>query len=635
MSTRIGAVEPSGARIAAWPWVALAAVVAHGASLGGGFTGDDHPAVVLNRLVAGPLDLHRIVTTNYWWGYDEQVDVLFRPATVLVQHLVHALGGGRAWVHHLVNVALHTLVSLEVAALGGALLGSVSAGAVAGALFAVHPLTSEAVNAVVGRADLLAALLGLEAFRQHRRAGLRGSVSSGLCLGLACLAKESALPLIAWMVLADLAARRRVGGRTVTRWAVLVAAVGVGLVLRVRAVGSIGHTSLPPFSDNPLFHWGRPAQLRTALALVSNAIRVFVFPIRLSADYSFDQIPQAVSWLEPRVLLGGAAVLALGALALDWRRPVLATAALLTALTYLPVSNLLVPMRTVTAERLLYLPAVGFAWLVAAGWQRWPGPRTTWLRTLGVLLLGLLAARSVVRTGDWRDDASLARATVAASPRSWRAHDMMASALASAGRSREAESEYREVLRINPRVTDASRALAGLLASRGALDEAAAVLHDATAVGPRDGATWLALARVESARGRDADALEAFARTFELAGNVPSVRIGRAEIALRRGDALGALRELAGLAAERPDRADEVLPVWIDALASLGRHDEALAAARGWNPRSPPASNARALRLERLEKAASPGVLASGPSLDPGAESALRPASRVDAGAAP
>lgn len=594
--------EPS-ASASRWLVVA-AAVAAHVLSLAGGFTGDDLPAILGNRLVTGPLDLGRILTTNYWWGFDEQLDVLYRPVTVFAHHAVHALGGGAAWFHHAVNVALHAAVALEVRWLAALLGGGAAVSLAAGLLFAVHPLGSEPVNAVVGRADLLAAWLGLLAFRFHRRAGSGSAIGAALAVGLACLAKESALPVVVWLAVSDLVMRDRPPREVAPRWALLALACGAGLALRIHAVGSIGPTALPPFSDNPLFHWARASQLRTALGLITHSLGLFLFPVQLSADYSFDQIPEATRWLEPRVVIGAVATAATAVLALDWRRRAVSVAALLVALAYLPVSNLLVPMRTVTAERLLYLPMAGLVILAALAWARLASARPPWARALGLALCGLLAIRSAERCRDWRDPVSLAHATATASPRSWRAHFMEAGVALGGGRPLDAEREYRAVLAIDPRITDASRSLAELLAARGALDEAAAVLEEAARRGPRDAATWLALARVESARRHDAAALAAFARTAELAGEVPSVRIGRAEIALRRGDARTALDGVAEIAVERPDRADDAMPVFIDALMALGRADEAREAIARWAPRSALAVAARAERLARLEGAA-------------------------------
>ncbi len=607
---RAASRSPRGAAFQgiAWPLaVAVAAVVAHAVSLGGGFTGDDHAAIAANRLVTGPLDLRRIFTTNYWWGFDEQLDVLYRPVTVLVHHVVHHLGGGRAWVHHAANLLLHALVSLEVLALGRRLLPSTAAAAALGLMFAVHPLASEPVDALVGRADLLAALFGLEACRQHFRPGLGSAVASAGCAALACLSKESAFPVLVWMVLADLVLRRGDWRVVVPRWLALAVAMAVTLGLRVHAVGSIGHVEPPPFSDNPLFHWTRASQVRTALAIAGRSLGAAALPVRLSADYSFDQIPEALSWLEPRVLVGLAGVVAMAVAALSWRRPRIAAAALFAALTYLPVSNLLVPMRTVTAERLLYLPLVGVLALGVAGWEVLRRRRAVAARVLGLALCGLLAVRSAERALDWHDDLTLSEATALASPRSWRAQTMLASALAKAGRAEDAEQHYRRALAIDPRVVDNDRALATLLARRGAAADAVEVLEAAVREGPRDGGTWLALAQLRLQLGRDEQAGEALARVEELAGDIPSVRIGRAAIALRHRDAAAALRDLDGVVAERPERADEVWPMWIEALLGLGRDQEALSAAEAWTPHAPRVESRRQALIEKARRALEAG----------------------------
>src|SRR5437762_2792653 len=66
----------------------------------------------------------------------------------------------------------------------------------AGALFALHPLHTEAVAGLVGRADVLATLLGALAWWLHRRRVPAATLLAPLCLGGALLAKESAVLIL-------------------------------------------------------------------------------------------------------------------------------------------------------------------------------------------------------------------------------------------------------------------------------------------------------------------------------------------------------------------------------------------------------------------------------------------------------
>jgi tetratricopeptide (TPR) repeat protein len=99
--------------------------------------------------------------------------------------------------------------------------------------------------------------------------------------------------------------------------------------------------------------------------------------------------------------------------------------------TFLPTSNLLFPIGTITAERLLYLPAYGLiACLVLAVYGI--GERTR-MRVFApaVLILAMLgcSVRTWERNPDWQNNLTLAESTVRASPRSFKAHMLLARAL--------------------------------------------------------------------------------------------------------------------------------------------------------------------------------------------------------------
>src|ERR1043165_6421015 len=98
-------------RLARWI-VALAAVLVYANSLVNGFVFDDLLIIPQNPIVTHPSLLLHAFTTDYWRGTSH--DLLYRPLTVFsygVNYLVHGL---QPWGYHLVNILLHTAVSLVV-----------------------------------------------------------------------------------------------------------------------------------------------------------------------------------------------------------------------------------------------------------------------------------------------------------------------------------------------------------------------------------------------------------------------------------------------------------------------------------------------------------------------------------------
>ena len=93
----------------------------------------------------------------------------YRPLCVLTFRLNHALGGLHPMGYHLGNVLLHAAVTGLFTYTVLALTQSVLVARLAGLLFAAHPIHTEAVAGVVGRADVLAAAFFLLAILSYRR----------------------------------------------------------------------------------------------------------------------------------------------------------------------------------------------------------------------------------------------------------------------------------------------------------------------------------------------------------------------------------------------------------------------------------------------------------------------------------
>ncbi|MFQ5719459.1 MAG: tetratricopeptide repeat protein [Acidobacteriota bacterium] len=461
--------------------VVLAAVVAHGRALDAGLVFDDVPIVRDNPLLdpGTPTAWSALVTAPWWPGAGH--DLLWRPFTLLTFALQTAGGAGARGLHA-ANVGIHALVCLLLAGLAGSLCRSIRAATVAGLLMAVHPLTSETVTLLVGRADLLAAsgvlvaCLGAldlaPAHSRRRRVAALFLVACGSAV--ACLAKENGFvaPLLVLLVVRAGRGCSRDPG-TSSRWrprlpglaaaGAAIAPAGAALLLRIAVLGQIMRTALPAFGDNPLAHAGLVDGRLTALRLLGHSLALFLRPWPLSIDYSFAQIAvPAASLATLAPVVGG--TLALGAI--FWllrRRPVAVCGLLWFFLAQLPSANLVVTIGTIYAERLLYLPMAGLCLLAADLATGWSGPLLrgrlrspsipvqVGVAAVALLVLAAGTAQTRQRESDYVDELSVWRAATRAAPRSAKAHYNLGRSLAADGATAAAAREYRRAVRILPR----------------------------------------------------------------------------------------------------------------------------------------------------------------------------------------
>jgi len=577
--------------------VAVVACAVNLRALAPGFIHDDHRIIEQNELIRSLALIPRILTHGYWSVDTRSVPILYRPVTILSFALNHAAAGLRPFSYRLTNLLLHALASLLVLLLARRVLGRGAApeaprgwsdpALVAALLFAVHPVHTEVLGEVVGRAELLAAagtlgcvLLFLRG-RDLRESGRPGAARGLFALSLAAfaagvLAKENAVAAPFLALLAD----RLIERRTIV-WRYHLAA-GATLVLcllaRAAALGNPDPSGPIHFADNPIAHLPFVPGRLTALKVIARYAGLLIAPLRLCADYSYNTIPPARDLLDAGGLLGLLIVLVgAAALAVAWRRaPDVAFAVGWIGLALGPVANLILPIGTIMAERLLYLPSVGACLLAGAVLDRMQTERPAATmpvagqpagvarrragsgaaRAAAALLILLFAARSAVRLGDWRDDYTIFRRALEVAPSSVRSLFNYGSACEDRGEDDEAVRVYLRAIAIWPEFSDAHYNLAGVYAREGRWGEAAE--HDRIAVDQQPGNVryLVNLGRALNALGKPVDAREALRRAVDLDPNSPEAytNLGAAELA--RGDAPAAVRAYAEAARLDPRNAD-------------------------------------------------------------------------------
>ncbi|TFH66678.1 MAG: tetratricopeptide repeat protein [Gemmatimonadales bacterium] len=367
-----------------------------------------------------------------YWPFGEERMALYRPLVTLSFATDWAMHDGAPWGFHLTNALLHAGVSVLVLLLlsGFASTPAALAGA---ALFAVHPLQVEAVASIVGRGDILAAGLSFAALLAWSRLPPRGAallLTVPTLFLLALGSKESAIMLPALLVLFDAATGRlRPGGmRDWTReraWPLMaLALVALAyLAARVTVLGGVAPQSLNPImAVTPL----GATRVRTALQIWPEILRLLFLPRVLLADYSPRILMPAVTWT-PRALAGlallGVSVIG-GLYALVRERGRVGLILLWVPVALLPVSNLILPIGVLLAERTLYVAVFALALGVAVAIDALgTGGRR---RHVALILCGivctLFATRTVLRLPSWRTTDEVFRTLLRDRPDSYRAH---------------------------------------------------------------------------------------------------------------------------------------------------------------------------------------------------------------------
>jgi tetratricopeptide (TPR) repeat protein len=446
---------------------------------------------------------------------------------------------------HVTNTSIAAVNALLVLALAASIGLPPFAALAAALLFAVHPTHVDAVVSIVGRSELLAAFGVLAALVLHTRgySGRRSFVAlAALCFFFALSSKESAACLPLLLLLAELfgLGRRNVSVLRPRLWPLAYVVAGVAWLALV--IGNFGTTDPIPYVDNPLAHVSFAERITRAGELLWRYAAWSLWPFGLKPDRGFAEIGAAPVF-GPLAWIAWSA-LAIGALALRRRAPLLGFALLWLPAAFAVTGNVAVPIGTLMAERLLYLPSVGpcllFGLLVGSLWERSRLLKIAGATSVSLSVL-LLALGYESRSRVWIDDDHYHSQAAALSPRSAKAHYNLASSLARRERYEEAELSFGRAIALLPNFAAATHYRAEALTRLGRREEAAAAYEAYLRVVPDDVDALRFAAASEAAIGRFDAALERQRRAVELAPDRTELRLELVDLETRARSAAQSL----------------------------------------------------------------------------------------------
>ncbi len=447
-------------------------------TLQNGFVYDDFRIVVHNACLTSDLPISTGLTRDVWCLEGAQATGSWRPLTFLWLRGLFAQAGFVAWPYHLANVLWFALAAGLAGIFVWRLSGSPGVALLAGLFYAAHPGHSEAVASIAGSADVLSAGLLFGGFVIYsgvlRNPGAwRARIGGIALLFLALMAKESAITGFAVLFLLELAwilsPDREEGPFSTAKAAFLngrIVGPWLGSVVLIVGYIAIRHALFEGLSpeihaqDNPLA--GQPLEIYypSAFAALGEYIRLMFWPLRLSVDYGYNQVPLAHGFVSWRVLGPAAAVIfsTVFACFAFKKHKVLSFGIFLTWSSLALASNLFVTIPTLVAERLLIVPNLGVAMVAASLLEPLTRRERPVRMAAAVAIVAVIVAmglRVATRNTEWHSNVSLFHAAARDTPDSRKVQLNYAWFLRLEGAYFKALDHYRKADAIDPSLRDA------------------------------------------------------------------------------------------------------------------------------------------------------------------------------------
>jgi Flp pilus assembly protein TadD len=440
--------------------IGLAASLTYANAIGGQFVIDDTDQIVANQQIRSWSAIGQAFKTHVW-AFQENRKLLripvpfpyYRPIFTVVLTIGYHIFGLWPQGWHLISLALHIICSIGVYFVLFQFSSNKAVSVISALLFAIYPVHAESVCWISGMTDPLYGgffLFSLFSYLKYRSAGRRSWLWLSLLLfSLSLLSKETAIamaPLVFALEIlgpansavplnASNGSRDSLRSRVARAASLTVPFAAVAilyLVARLLALGALTWKN-PAAHDGPLID----VLLTLPLVLISYAAHLF-WPVGLTFAYHTHSVtsPSSIEFLAPALILAASA-----SLLLAYRRRITREvwfALLLILVPLLPVLDLKqMNEEYMVWDRYLYLPAMGFCYLVALGSLALlahfgskddiPGRTDRHRRTVlaPALLGGLLCILTIAAAGEnraWADSYSLWSKAASVRPGFWAAH---------------------------------------------------------------------------------------------------------------------------------------------------------------------------------------------------------------------
>jgi tetratricopeptide (TPR) repeat protein len=462
-------------------------------ALPGTFIYDDVLIVEQNTLVHQHA-WTKIFSSPYWGEHAGRG--LYRPLLIASFAANHWQHGLQPLGYHLVNLLLHAattaLLFLLLRALNPKqLLPSF----LIALLFAVHPMTVESVNALVGRGELMVgvfAVLSLLIWLHYLTGALskRWLMVLPLTYLLAMLSKENGVLILPMLVLVQMSMilSKRLPLRLTdlfAKWRSLAMLLTclmplLCLALRLAVLDHQTPTAVVLAIDSLAMH------ASTALQVIGKSVVSVVWPLNSQWDYAPYAMVPAASLHDPFALIGLLTVL-VGCMTAMVRKSAIPLVLLAWLIVPIATHLQIVPIGIIFSERALYLVLIGLsvaaAMLIADANPIGKICKATLVST-AIVFAVLFIFRVLALNEHWRDPLSFWRFTQAAAPRSIAANLELGKVYRKEGELQWAQLYLRQAVMLSPHTSLAYHDWGVVLFELGDLESAKYALEKAMQINP-------------------------------------------------------------------------------------------------------------------------------------------------------
>ncbi|MBI4854840.1 MAG: tetratricopeptide repeat protein [Acidobacteria bacterium] len=393
--------------------VILVTLLCFANSLSGEFVFDDYIAIVEHPTVKSISNIPKLFLQGYFG--DEKSAGLYRPLTTLSYCLNFAVSGLNPFGYHLINIFIHIVNCCLIYVLAQNYSITRFSALMCALFFAVHPVHSEAVAAIYGRPELLAAMFLFIAWIAYRKSSLTNSknfsifwyIFSLVSYLLSLLSKESGIVFVGILFLAQICKENDWKEKLIPSKKLLgyIFVTIPYLAIRVLVTKALGIPKAGQVLGNEPFL----TRLYTMSLGYIEYFKLLVWPKKLYTEYDYSIIAKITS-LEISVILSLIIIIVIIAIGI-WQikhNPTIAFAILFFFITTSIVSNIFLPTGILIAERTIYLGVGTICLLLATilyklytkGWQKLS-------IIFFIILLSLAITRTYLRNLDFQSDFTL------------------------------------------------------------------------------------------------------------------------------------------------------------------------------------------------------------------------------------
>ena len=490
--------------------------VVYGNSLDGKFVWDDEALVKNNIYIKNWHSIANLFTKDVGMhiGADAGMKYnLYRPLQMLTYMCDYSFWKLNVTGYHLTNILLHIFTALAIYWLINILFGNRSLSLLTSVLFLVHPIHTEAVSYISGRADPLSLLLMLLSFifyiKYLDRKKTSFYIPALLSYGLALLSRENSLILPVLFLLYHYSFKKKL---RISPSLPIIGISALYLLLRLKISAQLTSGDFIS-STTTLFQ-----RIPGFFAAITEYIKLLLLPFNLHMEYG----NKLFSFTDLRVLLGIAILTFLLIYAFRKRNQnnLIFFSVSWFIISLLPAANLY-PINAYMAEHWLYLPSVGFFLILAYSLNSLYRIKHFKILSIGVItvLVVFYSYLTIKQNGCWREPILFYERTLKYAPDSPRVHFNLGNLYRDIGKKDEAIALYKQAIKLNPNYADAYTNFGKLCGDIGRHQEEISAYKKAIEINPYHPTAYNNLGAAYYDMGKFEEAIAAYKKAIELNPN--------------------------------------------------------------------------------------------------------------------